>query len=122
MSWTCRLLDTWPEHPQPGDMRLDPTMIADTPMGRYCRREWLSTGYLERHLANRPPVWVYLPGGRWICVDARPDKGMEWQVGGDPPRITVMPAIHLVGVYCGWLIDGVLGDDRDGRTYDEKGA
>ena len=44
--------------------------------------------------------------------------GGQWQIiSGEPPNITVMPSIGYPGVYHGWLRDGILTDDLDGREY-----
>lgn len=78
---------------------------------------YLSDQYRERHLGRRPPIVVCLPGGRVFCVDGKSAGGGGWTVSGDPPRITVTPSINWEGHYHGWLIDGVLSDDCEGRRF-----
>jgi len=64
--------------------------------------------------ADATPVLVALPGdSRPHCLHA-PTLGSGgwgpsgWQVSGELPRLTVSPSIHVVGVWHGWLRDGVL--------------
>jgi hypothetical protein len=41
----------------------------------------------------------------------------QWIRVGEPPNITVTPSINYVGFYHGWLRDGVLSDDCEGRIF-----
>lgn len=43
-------------------------------------------------------------------------KFPQWTRTGDPPKITANPSINYVGFYHGWLRDGVLSDDCEGRV------
>lgn len=65
---------------------------------------------------------VSRPGyGSGFCIDSAPTKDrragweitvdMESLVIGQKPRITVAPSIHCLGMYHGFLQDGVLTDD-----------
>lgn len=40
-----------------------------------------------------------------------------WNRTGDPPNITAKPSINHVGKYHGWLENGVLTDDCEGRKF-----
>lgn len=77
--------------------------------------------YFEKHNAHRKPLWVKMPGGHGgtaFCVDSIASTGGEgWEVTGEPPKITVHPSIHIIGRYHGWIRDGVITDDCDGRTF-----
>lgn len=63
-----------------------------------------------------------LPGnGEWT-IDGPSSNGQGWQRTGEPPNITVRPSILSHGSatrkeYHGWVTDGVLSDDLEGRTY-----
>lgn len=63
-----------------------------------------------------------LPGnGEW-AIDAVSTSGGRWERTGEPPNITVRPSILSHGSatrkeYHGFLTDGVLSDDLEGRTY-----
>lgn len=72
-------------------------------------------------------VWPVGPDGRALFLKL-PD-GMDWGIDGpatnsptgwdrtgEPPLITARPSIDS-GCYHGWLTDGELSDDLEGRTY-----
>ena len=77
-------------------------------------------------LANTPDpdvfrLCVMLPNGQTVDLDTLKDGG--WQVTGEPPSVTVMPSIlaHSTSASKGWhgyLRNGVLSDDLEGRKYD----
>lgn len=64
-----------------------------------------------------------LPGnGEWT-IDGPASNGPGWERTGEPPIITARPSILSHGSntrqgYHGYLTDGVLSDDLEGRTYD----
>ncbi len=81
----------------------------------------LSAEYLRDH-ADRAPICVRLPDGTpWVVDQSFGPQGgggkPGWMVTGDVPTITARPSVHMIGSYHGWLTDGVLSDDLDGRTY-----
>jgi len=43
--------------------------------------------------------------------------GDGWIVTGREPLITLSPSINIVGSYHGWLRDGVISDDCEGRRF-----
>lgn len=120
----CRLVDleelrSRGEQPKPGDMWYAPWYIKEdgSPSGL------LSPEFVRDWLGKRPPLVVCLPNGEGLMVDSRYIKGGQvqdhgWTVTGEAPNITVSPSINAVGRYHGWLQNGVLGDDLDGRTYE----
>lgn len=75
---------------------------------------------------ERRPIFVICPAfltdegvlrGTSFCIDSPATSGsgywdvtvdMDSLVVGQKPRITVHPSIHLVGIWHGWLQDGVL--------------
>lgn len=63
-----------------------------------------------------------LPGdGEW-AIDAVSTSGGRWERTGEPPNITARPSILSHGSatrkgYHGFLTNGVLSDDLEGRTY-----
>lgn len=57
---------------------------------------------------------VKLPGGPEWIID-RHDR--KWTRTGEPPNVTVTPSINHQGVYHGWLTNGALTDDVDGRVF-----
>lgn len=86
--------------------------------------DWLSDHY-RQHNAGRRPLLVVLPGRHLFCVDGQcwsdGKRYGGWQVTGQAPNITVSPSINLGGLYHGWLRNGVISDDCEGRKFDEMG-
>lgn len=87
----------------------------------------LSDQYMMRDAEQRLPIVVMCPAwrladgivrGTLFCIDSHPtnDAASAWDVTldldslvvGSQPSITVRPSIHLVGIWHGWLTDGVL--------------
>lgn len=127
MSWTCRLiasptLDTGPDglngfqRLQVGDM-----WWADMPEDT----DHLSMLVCRVKHAGMRPLIVRLPGPADFAIYGPTWRdgvhGPGWDVVGDAPKVTVSPSINLVGVYHGYLRDGVITDDLDGHTYDARG-
>lgn len=78
---------------------------------------WLSQYYYRDWFGKRPPINITCPGRHapW-CPDSGASNGHGWQVTGTLPLITVTPSIGMPQ-YHGWLNNGVLSDDLEGRTY-----
>lgn len=118
MPWPIRYHEQAPDKPQPGDIWPVPSWLEDAGL-----KSLLSEEYFQRWRGKRPPLVVRLPNGGEFCIDSRPTGGGSgWDVMGEPPNITVHPSIvynkHLPGRgYHGWLQNGVLSDDLEGRTY-----
>jgi hypothetical protein len=105
---------------KPGDMFYADWWLKEdgTPVG------YVSKQYIRDWLGKRPPIGVVLPNGQTFIVDMAYTLGDNperngWMVTGEPPNITVHPSINWVGVYHGWLKDGVLSDDVEGRKFPE---
>ena len=84
----------------------------------------VSPQYLATHAVHRPPLVVELPSGHF-CIDSvytkdgvPRDRG--WTVTGEPPNITLTPSINVKGAYHGWITNGVISDDCEGRTFDRR--
>jgi hypothetical protein len=43
--------------------------------------------------------------------------GEGWLVTGTEPLITLSPSINIVGSYHGWIQNGIITDDCEGRKY-----
>lgn len=96
----------------------------------YAHEDKLSD-YYKQHNSGRPPLLVFLPGRSLFCVDGAcwrtPTPGGKieyyggWQVIGEAPLITLAPSINLVGSYHGFLQNGVISDDCEGRRFDQFG-
>lgn len=77
--------------------------------------------YYHQNNSHRQPLLVILPGHNLFLVDGKCwDRGRKyggWRVSGEAPNITIQPSIDLKGFYHGFLTNGVIGDDVEGRKY-----
>ncbi len=97
--------------PKPGDIFYAAHQLEDP------YRHGKSESYWTRPEPRRLPIVVVLPGlrrGYWFCVDdAYCSDGKlygGWTVTKDDhlETVTVTPSINCVGLWHGWLTDGVL--------------
>lgn len=83
----------------------------------------LAPEYWRDHFPARRPIVVMMPSknaygeivGFPFTVDSkqRDEHGYKdcgWTVTGDIPNVTVSPSINAVGIYHGWLQNGVISD------------
>jgi hypothetical protein len=128
MPWNCRLLS--PEQtrdyfdgkyePQVGDMWYASWRLEDMP-------HWLSPEYYRDWAGKRPPIDIMLPsnepwGTAQFCIDMRTTNDSNlgdhgWTVTGEAPNITLSPSINMKGVYHGWIQNGVVSEDCEGRKF-----
>jgi hypothetical protein len=85
--------------------------------------------YFIAHLASdeykrdwadkRPPICICLPQNAWWVIDQKASNGgaSGWTIAGEAPSLTASPSINVEGIYHGWLRDGVLTDDVEGRRF-----
>lgn len=111
---------------------------TDRPLGKQVGDCWYQPRYDEEVYKNnlwsneykayragggtRLPLVIKLPGRDDWCIDFKPanEGGNGWHVTGEPPEISCSPSI-MTREYHGWVQNGYLTDDTDGRRYDEKG-
>lgn len=124
MSWTCRFLEKKPDEPseiQIGDMWYANHLIDDLDLLVTYEEQFFSVEYKRDWMGKRPPIFVKLPGGAHFSPDFRatnPAHGESgWVVTGNPPNITVSPSINAIGMYHGFLQNGILSDDVEGRKF-----
>lgn len=118
MSWPCRLVaaDTSPK--EVGDVwftwSLDGVDLCDV----------LSVEYTRDWAGVRPPVVIRLPGPVDVCLDRQVDGegGHGWTVRGVAPHLTVTPSVNIIGVYHGFIRDGFVTPDCQGRLYRPDGT
>jgi hypothetical protein len=124
MPWKLKLIEdkgvNWSDH-LPGDMWYAPYYKEDwagtpdqigNPEGRF-----LSDRYLREDFNKRDPICIRLPDGHIWCIDQKSTNSLEgWQISGEVPNLTASPSILSPG-YHGWLQNGVLSDDLEGRAY-----
>lgn len=130
MPWQCRLIED-PFRPggpggkgvRIGDMWYSPWKTTDDCPPAI--RADLSDEYRRDWAGKRPPLVVVVPalshaGYRLIPIDehyTRPGETHGWAVTGEPPDITCSPSINAIGDWHGFLANGVLSDDVEGRRY-----
>lgn len=117
MPWQCRLIEYTPTKP----LEIGDSFFVNEHLENAQALKHLSPNYLRDWQNKRRPLWVMTPGGCW-CVDEKPfvsGKYQEsgWTVTGEAPNITCSPSINFPGRYHGYLINGVLSDDLEGRRY-----
>lgn len=77
---------------------------------------------------NRTDWHILLPGGGIHNIHVKFADGTGWQVTGEAPNFTVQPSINCYDSkrddgsirrkgWHGYLTDGILSDDYEGRTY-----
>jgi hypothetical protein len=66
-------------------------------------------------------LYVRLPGINDWCIDRPGTNGCRWTRTGEPPNVTVSPSINYVGSYHGWVQNGYVSDDVDGRKFNDDG-
>lgn len=132
MTWKCKMVEykgDWIDL-KVGDMFWGPSpeeLIAqdpkwDTVITTYAQH--LSAYYWE-HNSGRRPLFVILPGLIPFCIDGQVwNEGHHsggWTVTGEAPSVTVSPSINFGSMYHGFLQDGVISSDCEGRFYNEQG-
>ena len=142
MSWICRLVEfnraTNSSTLEIGNMFYGPTeaeVLADDQLHLnervglhfpyfFCREKRLSAFYFNKNKHRRPLI-IMLPGRALFCIDSKSWRDEVysggWTVTGEAPNMTLSPSINMHGTYHGYLKDGVLSDDVEGRTYGEMG-
>lgn len=116
MSWPIRMRD------EPRDANEE--MAAR--VGDMWYEDSTDPGYLAavRHLAylGKRPLIVVLPGlVRFPVYGPATTTGTPWAVEGEPPLLTLTPSINVAGVYHGFIQNGVITDDCEGRKFNEDG-
>lgn len=131
MSWPLRFIESpyvstpyyvlreGAEHPKVGDIWYAPELLV---MDKLPATFHLSPKYERDWRRRRPPLVVSMPDGTNFCVDSRfwrsgQPYGDGWTVTGDAPLITVTPSINIGGGYHGYITNGVIGDDVEGRKF-----
>jgi hypothetical protein len=114
MPWKIVLHAERPEDLKVGDMYPAPWLLR-----------WpdaLAPRYHALPEPRRAPLVVRLPGPVDFCIDAREwnaagHYGDGWGLSGEAPGITLTPSINIGGMYHGWIRDGVITEDCEGRRF-----
>lgn len=105
--------DAWEKRDTPGACWTMETFLEPQ------NRHRLSPEYLRDWDGKRPPLMICTPDGNWWMVDCLSSNGVSgWTITGEPPNLTAHPSIGSSD-YHGWLKDGVLSDDLEGRSYSQ---
>lgn len=84
----------------------------------------VSPQYLAQHANRRPPLAVELPCGHFCIDSVTMNDGVPgdsgWAVCGDPPNVTLAPSVNIKGGWHGFIQNGVISDDCEGRTFPER--
>ena len=118
--WKIVLHEKRPEHPKVGDLFPAPWILQRQ------KNFGLSPQYFALPEPRRLPLTIILPGGTPFCIDemarARGDYyGVGWAVSGDPATsLTLAPSVNIVGAYHGWIRDGVISEDVEGRRFPDE--
>jgi hypothetical protein len=90
------------------------------PAGAMWEAPWLNSDGITSEFFKRSgrsaPIMCMLPDGYQWCMDQVASNGPGWEVTGTAPNFTARPSI-LSPRYHGWLTDGMLSPDLEGRTY-----
>lgn len=111
MPWSCRLVSAASSPKEIGDVWLSWTLDGVD------LRPFLSREYRRDWEGVRPPLIVRLPGPVDVCLDREVDdeNGHGWTVRGYVHTLTVTPSVNILGVYHGFIRNGVVTDDCQGR-------
>lgn len=69
-----------------------------------------------------PLLSVRLPGLIDWCIDRPGSQDSRWTRTGNPPDISTQPSINFVGLYHGYISEGYVTDDYDGRKFNDDGT
>lgn len=87
----------------------------------YWSQDCYLSDYYRQNNSGRQPLLVILPPRTLFLVDGKCWKDGQhyggWTVTGEAPLITIAPSINIVGSYHGFLQNGVITADCEGRTY-----
>lgn len=121
MPWRVIYRDEEPEQPAVGDI---------FPAADWAGSNMISDAYLALPEPRRPPLIVILPskypGGDRFLVDRKPSdkKTGGWDVtiqgemvDGQQLDITLHPSINCEGSYHGYIRQGVITNDCEGRKF-----
>jgi hypothetical protein len=97
--------------------------LRENPPGATWHADWFPDEGPNGHYSGPDgKVWcVMLPGGmEWIVYSyaSGQEPRHKWNVQGTVPNITVTPSINCVGYYHGFISEGIISEDCEGRKYD----
>ena len=123
MAWKCFMVE---EHTVGNDFFIvpghsEPVSFKDLPIGAM----WFEEDELCVKLPDRKP-WNIDRGRKinasYVEHGSKSKPVPQWSRTGTPPLITVTPSVNCVGRYHGWVRDGVITDDCEGRSNESFGT
>jgi hypothetical protein len=129
MGWPCIHIRSirqgdWEEREGGGKIRQPYYTLPD---GREVRFSDLPVGAMwdskidPNYFGKRGGPCVVLPGRMIWRMGEEGTNGHLWTLSGDIPNVTASPSINFVGTYHGWVQNGVVSDDCEGRKFDVNG-
>lgn len=101
-------------------------VLWESPIGAMWNAAWLTDSEDARALYAGPDgkAWcLMMPGGvEWIVYGPSRNEGKngpKWTVTGTPPIITAHPSIAIAKLFHGFVQNGVVSPDCEGRMYKE---
>lgn len=130
MPWPLRFLDgekPW-TNGQIGDCWYYPNWDSEELLHQKIREHFLnhqaSRQYKEQWADKRPPIIIRLPSGPASPDEfySRPENATErngWTVTGsiEDGSLNVSPSVNIVGWFHGFIQNGQISDDVEGRTF-----
>ena len=93
--------------------------LRDLPPGAIWRATWMED--IQENPYSNPAGEVYalmLPSGNeWLIYGKASNSNKKWNVEGELPGITVTPSILQEGKYHGYVKNGLVTDDCEGRKF-----
>lgn len=120
MSWPCYLTDRTDKNKRPGAMWFISLDIQSHKDEITYGEMWADRLSPEFRASGRMAImWIRLPGqaGDWSPDFKASGSESGWTVIGEPPNCTAMPSVNSEGYFHGWLRNGALTDDCEGRTF-----
>ena len=88
----------------------------DMPPGAMWDADWMGKNFA----GPDGKCWVVmLPGGVEFLIYGYEDSNEKkrWNVTGSVPNLTITPSINCPGVYHGFIQNGIITEDCEGRTF-----
>ena len=80
--------------------------------------------WAENSVTKERMICICMPNNNVFCPTGN-NQGHNWQVTGEWPNATCTPSIacdqSTGGTYHGWIQNGIITDDCEGRKYDSAG-
>lgn len=92
--------------------------LREHPPGAIWRATWMEEIQNNPYAAPDGKVWaLMMPSGMEWLIYGPEAGGGKWTVTGTLPKITVSPSINQVGVYHGFVKEGIVSEDCEGKKF-----